>query len=314
MRIEASVVDYSVRHAYSESYQVKDEVRVRANQERRRTEPVRDRAEVSSASADGASAPGVEEGEGSDARASLAKLIVRVLLRGKFARGGHEVRGRRGGDEHGEGRAARRSHRGERSEAPSSQAPRWSVQVRHREVYEEKESLVVGAKGAIKTADGREFQFDAAFSLQRSYRVESETAISFGEDGEVTDPLFLDRGGVSQLLVRDANGDDKLTDLGEVFGADTGDGFAELAAFDADGNGWIDEGDPVFGELRLRLEDGTLVDLGALGIGALSTSGAEGEFQYKNELNELVAVVRKTGVYLNENGTAGALRQIDLVM
>ncbi|MEP7364972.1 MAG: hypothetical protein ABI972_17100 [Acidobacteriota bacterium] len=319
MRIESSAVDYSVYHSYSESHQVSDEVRVQIQKARERTEPVRgraelvrDRAELSNEAATVPADGGVEEGDdSSDARATLAKLVIRVLLKGKFDHGGQGIRTRSGAGQRPEGRAAKRAQGGDGGQA---QGPRWNVQVRHREVYEEKESLVVGAKGAIKTADGREFQFDAAFSLQRSFRVESGSAIEFGNGGKASDPLFLDRGGVSQLLVRDANGDGKLTDLSEVFGPSTGDGFSELAAFDADHNGWIDEGDPVFGELRLRLEDGTLTDLGALGIGALSTSGIAGEFQYKNDANELVATVRKTGVYLNENGTAGALRQIDLVV
>jgi hypothetical protein len=306
MRIESSVVDYSVQHSYTEQRRVSDEVRVQA----RRAEPVRDRAEISSGGAAGGCGPcGEEDDSGGDSRATLAKLIVRVLLKGKFGRDFRVDRG--------EPREVRAEGRGEqrgRSEAPRGSGPQWSVRVRHRVVYEEKEKLVVGAQGAIQTADGRQFQFDAAFSLSRSFRVESEAAFEAGNGGKAKDPLFLDRGGVSQLLVRDANGDGKLSDLGEVFGATSGDGFGELAALDSDGNGWIDEGDAAFGELRLRLEDGTLVELGALGIGALSTAGAEGEFSYKNDANELVAVVRKTGVYLNENGTAGALRQIDLVM
>jgi hypothetical protein len=33
------------------------------------------------------------------------------------------------------------------------------------------------------------------------------------------------------------------TNGAELFGARSGDGFAELAALDGDGNGWIDEGD-----------------------------------------------------------------------
>jgi len=297
MRIESSTVAYAVQHTYSEVHRVQEEVRVQAQRGRPRSEPVRDRAELSSGC--GPCGEEVREGEqAGDARTFLAKLVVRRLLGGRFAEGGRGVRTRRG----------------QADDEPQAREPRWRVEVRRREVYQEQESLVVAARGSVRTADGREFSFDAAFSLERRFRVEAGFALQASDDAKAKDPLFLDRDGVSQLLVRDSNGDGKLTDLGEVFGANTGDGFGELAALDSDGNGWIDEGDPVFGELRLRLADGTLAELGALGIGALSTSGAEGEFQYKNDANELVATVRKTGVYLNEDGSAGALRQIDLVM
>ena len=303
MRIESSAVDYAVQHTYSERYRVQEEVRVQAQRGRRQSEPVRDRAELSSGC--GACGGEVQEGgQDGDARTFLAKLVVRRLLGGRFAEGGRYTESGRGV----------RARRGQAEEAPQAREPRWRVEVRRREVYQEQESLVVAAKGAVKTADGREFNFDAVFSLERRFRVEAGFALEASNEAQAKDPIFLDRDGVSQLLVRDANGDGKLSDLGEVFGASTGDGFGELAALDSDGNGWIDEGDPVFGELRLRLQDGTLAELGALGIGALSTSGAAGEFQYKNDANELVATVRKTGVYLNEDGTAGALRQIDLVM
>ncbi|MBN8730333.1 MAG: hypothetical protein J0L64_07330 [Acidobacteria bacterium] len=309
MRIESSAVDYAVQHTYSEMHRVQEEVRVQVQRGRRQSEPVRDRAELSSSC--GACGNEVQEGgQDGDARTFLAKLVIRRLLGGRFAESGRYAEGGRY-EEAGRGV---RTRRGQGEEAPQAREPRWRVEVRRREVYQEQESLVVAAKGAVKTADGREFNFDAVFSLERRFRVEAGFALEASNEAKAKDPIFLDRDGVSQLLVRDANGDGKLSDLGEVFGAGTGDGFGELAALDADGNGWIDEGDPVFGELRLRLQDGTLAELGALGIGALSTSGAAGEFQYKNDANELVATVRKTGVYLNEDGTAGALRQIDLVM
>ncbi|MCC6292036.1 MAG: hypothetical protein IT164_05265 [Bryobacterales bacterium] len=300
MRIESSVVQFGVQRSYAESRQVADEAVIRRRM-RPSPEPSRERSGNAEA-CEGRRCQQVagERGEAAGSRAHLAKLVARRMW------GGHH-------DEQGPSRRAAESapHR----ETETSGRPRWEVSLRHREVYEERENLLITARGAIRTADGREFSFDAAFSLARSFRVEAGSALkATGEDQQLSGALFLDRGGVSRLLVNDADGDGKLSDPGEVFGSGAGDGFGELAAMDADGNGWIDEGDPVFGRLRLRMEDGALVGLGALGIGALSTAGAAGEFQYKNEANELVAVVRRSGVYLNEDGSAGALRQIDLVM
>lgn len=212
-----------------------------------------------------------------DARWWLARMVVEVLLGGHFS---------------------------PQAAAPAQQAPpRWSVTVTHQEVYDESQSLVVKARGAVRTEDGREIQFDAEFSLARNFHLESGSAVAAG-NGQASDPLFLETGKGLALLERDGGG---------VFGARTGDGFGELAAVDSDNNGWIDSGDPVFGQLHLRLADGTLGDLESLGIGAISTTGAAGEFQYKNEANELRAVVRRTGVYLTEDGRPGAVRQIDVV-
>ena len=273
MRIEASQLDCGVREAYAERREQRDQVRVQ----------VRD---AQAPPADGTVGGDSESG---DPRLMLARLIVEVLLGGKYAQN-HSVK--------------QRVEQG---------PPQWSVTVNHQEVYEESESLVVKARGAVRTADGTEIRFDATFTLARSFRLESGFSLRAG-NAAVSDPLFLDTGSGQALVVRDSNGDGEVSHAGELFGARTGDGFAELARLDSDGNGWIDAGDPVFGELRVRLGNGALEALETLGIGALSTFGADGEFHYKNEVNELTAIVRRTGVSLTGNGVAGALRQIDLAL
>lgn len=41
----------------------------------------------------------------------------------------------------------------------------------------------------------------------------------------------------------------------ELFGPTNGNGFQELAEYDKDGNGWIDENDEIFGSLKIWAED-----------------------------------------------------------
>ena len=48
-------------------------------------------------------------------------------------------------------------------------------------------------------------------------------------------------GSGSGFLALDKNGNGKIDDGSELFGTKSGDGFADLAEYDSDGNGWIDE-------------------------------------------------------------------------
>lgn len=55
----------------------------------------------------------------------------------------------------------------------------------------------------------------------------------------------------SAYLAFDRNDDGRINDGSELFGTKSGNGFADLAAFDDDGNRWLDENDAVFDRLRI---------------------------------------------------------------
>ena len=55
----------------------------------------------------------------------------------------------------------------------------------------------------------------------------------------------------SGYLALDHNNDGKINDGSELFGPESGDGFADLAEYDDDGNGWIDENDAVWKKLKI---------------------------------------------------------------
>ena len=220
----------------------------------------------------------------------------------------------------------------------TASAPAGDGEVHQRtEVHSEAEQTTFQARGAVETADGRTITFSAELTMQRSYQSETSTT------GPVptTDPLVVNFGGAparlteakvafdlnsdgnpenisfvaggSGFLVLDGNGDGKVNDGRELFGPQTGNGFAELASQDADRNGWIDESDPVFAKLRIWTQDG-LYTLAQKGIGAIATSSAQTPFAIKDDANNLQGNVRSSGIYLSESGTAGTIQQVDLAV
>ncbi len=125
-------------------------------------------------------------------------------------------------------------------------------------------------------------------------------------------------GSGSGFLALDLNGDGKINDGGELFGPRSGDGFADLAQYDGDGNQWIDEADPIYERLRLWQPDadgaGTLTTLSQKQVGAIYLGHAETPFAVKDEQNQLQAQITASGIYLSETGVAGSVQQVDVAV
>ncbi|MDE7300501.1 MAG: hypothetical protein K2N94_17035 [Lachnospiraceae bacterium] len=219
-----------------------------------------------------------------------------------------------------------------------------SLSVRH--FYEEKESTSFYSSGTVITADGRQIEFDLEALMSRSFTENTEVQIDYGA-AQLMDPLVISLdGGTAKVsdqkllfdidcdgeldnisllaqgcgfLALDRNGDGEINDGSELFGAGTGNGFAELAVFDMDGNGWIDENDEIFNRLRIWTKDESgndkLVALGVAGVGAIYLGSASTQFSLNSEAdNTTNAVVRSSGIFLHEDGTAGMVQQIDLAV
>lgn len=231
---------------------------------------------------------------------------------------------------------------------PPASAPRggdssgMSLSVRGERM--EYERVAFAASGVVRTADGREIRFDIGFEMERSFSERFALDIQSGARRELKDPLILDFAGSGAglsdvrfafdldadgtqdevplpiggrgFLAFDRNGNGRIDDGRELFGPTSGNGFAELAALDADGNGWIDEADPAFSQLRLWQPDadgkGTLLTLAEAGVGAFSLARVATPFALRNGANETLGLMRQSGVYLNENGSVGTISQIDL--
>ncbi|MFZ5467368.1 MAG: hypothetical protein ACOZAI_08930 [Pseudomonadota bacterium] len=209
----------------------------------------------------------------------------------------------------------------------------------------EYEAVSFQARGMVQTADGRSISFELGFTLERSFF--EMTAVSASEVRErLKDPLVisldggpagvaghrlafdLDADGQAEslpglvagqgFLALDRNGDGRIRDGRELFGATSGDGFAELARLDGDGNGWIDEGDAAFDRLRVWLDAGSggdrLASLRELGVGALSLTALSTPFERRDADQTLLAKLRQSGVWLAEDGRAGLVQQLDLAV
>lgn len=209
--------------------------------------------------------------------------------------------------------------------------------------FAEAEVTKYSAAGIARTEDGREINFGVSIEMSRGFSAHFNSftqedyictdplVINVGSDfAGVTDQKFafdLDADGKAEeisfaangsgFLALDKNGDGKINDGSELFGTKSGDGFADLAQYDKDGNGWIDEADEVFSKLKIWTKDENgndrMISLKEAGVGAIFLGSSDTEFSLKNgETNATNAVVRKTGVYLKENGGVGTIQHVDL--
>lgn len=209
--------------------------------------------------------------------------------------------------------------------------------------FYEKEVTGFGAKGTVVTADGRNIDFNINVTMSRSFYESSATEINFGE-AQLKDPLVInldsniasvsdqkfffdiDADGSSEeismlssgsgYLALDRNEDGIINDGSELFGTSSGNGFSDLAEYDEDGNGWIDEADSIFDKLKVWCmdEDGVsqLFSLRESGVGAIYLGTENTEFSLNSDSNVTNAVIRQTGIFLYENGDVGTIQQMDL--
>lgn len=209
----------------------------------------------------------------------------------------------------------------------------------------ESEITTFATKGIVETGDGRRIDFNMEVSMSRAFM--QETNLLKVEDYIKTDPLMInldtDIGSVSDqkfffdldgdgkeekisfagpgsgFLALDKNDDGKINDGLELFGTRSGDGFKDLAAYDEDGNGWIDENDSIFDRLKVWTKDANdndyLIDLKKADVGAIYLGNVDTQFSLKNDENKLNAEIKKTGIYLREStGVVGTLNHVDLVL
>jgi hypothetical protein len=224
------------------------------------------------------------------------------------------------------------------TDAPES-GRKFEWQCSYSEKIVESEKTSICGQGCVKTQDGRTIDFNFSLDLQRQFNSEkiySESGsvvlkdpliINFdGKSSELTDEtLSFDLNADGQLedipalaagsgfLVFDRNGNGRADDGSELFGAQSGKGFEELAQFDADHNGWIDEADSVFAQMGVWSGHG-FSSLQASGVGALYTGAVDAPFSLKTAENQLLGQIRSAGIYLSEAGTLGHLQQLDLAV
>lgn len=210
--------------------------------------------------------------------------------------------------------------------------------------HAEMETTSFATQGIVRTADGREISFNLDLTMSRSFQEYYEENIG-GQMPPMTDPLVInldtqmaslsdqrfefdiDADGIkdsipylqsgSGYLALDKNGDGIIGDGSELFGTSSGDGFRDLARYDSDGNGWIDENDDVFDKLLIWSKDETgkdvLYTLKEAGVGAICLQKAATDFSLNSlKDNQANGKIRSTGIFLYENGNVGSMQQLDL--
>lgn len=209
-------------------------------------------------------------------------------------------------------------------------------------VYMESETTTFSTYGCVRCADGREIDFNLDVSMSQNFVQYSketvENVATFidplvinlkGNIAEVSDQKFyfdLDTDGEEDLISKlcedsgylalDKNEDGRINDGSELFGTSSGDGFKDLAAFDEDANGWIDENDEIWNKLRIWIQDeqgnSKLYSLSEQGVGAICLQNVSTSFTERGTSGEVNAVIRNTGIFLYENGNVGTMQHLDM--
>lgn len=216
------------------------------------------------------------------------------------------------------------------------------------EMLAETESTQFNAHGKVITRDGREIEFAVQLSMNRSYLEVSQTRLNIGAAAQKVDPLIINFNGTaaelsdqrfafdldadgdteqiarpvggSGFLAFDRDGDGRIRDGRELFGPQSGNGFSELAKLDEDGNGWIDESDRAYQQLRIwqpgaqGTQGTTLTALTQAGVGAISIHALDTPFSIKTQNQTMLGTVANTGIFLHEDGQAGTIQHVDLTV
>lgn len=216
-----------------------------------------------------------------------------------------------------------------------------AISAEEETIYSETENTSFSTTGTVRTADGREISFNLDLQMSRSFQQYTKKTATIsnmidplvinlnGNIASVSDQKFyfdLDADGEEEAISRlcedsgylalDKNEDGKINDGSELFGTKSGDGFADLAEYDEDGNGWIDENDEIWDKLKIWVQDengnSKLFSLADQGVGAICLQNASTDFSQRENSGEVSAAIRSTGIFLYENGGVGTIQHMDL--
>lgn len=232
--------------------------------------------------------------------------------------------------------------------SPASPPPTrqgWGLEYDLLETVHEQEVMAFSATGQVATADGQAIDFQLHMAVQREFLATDRVRIRAG-DALLVDPLVINFNGEaaalsdrrftfdldgdgnteqitalapgSGFLVFDRNQDGRINNGLELFGPASGHGFGELSRLDSDGNGWLDENDPLYAELAVWMRDAagndSLAGLAEKNIGGIFLSPVETAFALKDNANGLLGQLRESSIFLGENGGAGTVQEVDLVV
>ncbi len=207
----------------------------------------------------------------------------------------------------------------------------------------EKEETSFSTVGTVRTADGREISFNVNVGMSREFQQHYQETLNYAafvfcdplvinldtDVAELSDQTFyfdidadgeMDEisgmGAGSGYLALDKNGDGVINDGSELFGTASGNGFADLAQYDEDGNGWIDENDEIWNKLKIWCKDengqDVLYKLSDKGVGAICLQNVSTDFTLKGQEGRTKGAIRNSGIFLYENGNVGTVQHVDV--
>ena len=222
-----------------------------------------------------------------------------------------------------------------------------TAQVTHTQttqVLEREQRMIFESVGEIQTSDGRDISFLMQLDFHNNFSHESQSDTFTGSNLWV-DPLVISlTGQVPQVadgsfefdlnsdgqldaqtetmgnlssgmayIAFDKNGDGEINNGSELFGATSGQGFSELAQYDDDGNGWIDENDSIFSQLSVWQPntDSPLSSFSEAGVGAIYLQSEETPFELTDISGEADARITQSSVALMESGVATSVFQLE---
>ena len=217
-----------------------------------------------------------------------------------------------------------------------------SVEVLSLLTQESQQGLTFEALGQVITEDGREIDFMLALDFERS--IHSEQINKFVGNRDLIDPLMINLSGGavefsdltfefdlnadgevesiaqtasgSGFIVFDKNKNGTIDDGLEMFGPQSGEGFAELREYDDDGNGWIDENDAIYSELGVMsfndqgLETQSLM---AANVGAIFLGSVASDYELNTESGLFAGNIKQSGIALSDDGRALLMQEVHLV-
>lgn len=214
---------------------------------------------------------------------------------------------------------------------------------RNESAYFESDKIDFSIQAKVITNDGEEIDIDVEVQMSRELLLTDEVEIR-GGDARLIDPLVInfDGRGIelgqrsfnfdldfdgekdqiaftrqgSGFLAMDSNENGYIDDGSELFGPATGSGFDELAEYDDDDNMFIDEADEVYGMLKVWTKDEQgndyLLALGEAGVDAIFLGYVGTSLKLVDEKETVVGQLTGSSFYIDDNGEAGLIQEIDL--
>lgn len=213
--------------------------------------------------------------------------------------------------------------------------------VQIKDHYYEYEQTDFAAEGSITLSDGAVTNFNYQMRYQREFESYSEVTVT---QQELKDPLVinfssqpvsllsdtfefdLDSDGDEETLSKlsagaafialDKNNNSTIDNGTELFGAQTGDGFAELAQYDEDQNGVINKHDAIFEQLLVWHPNNQdeLTKLNSTDVDTLVLQTVATPYRFTDSNNQTLGQMRQSSVYATSSGSVGGLHQIDLAV